>query len=203
MEIVLPQSSLGSFSICPEHRRLLDKIILHEAGHYVIARTFGFKADQIKICFLYQGGQYNCYVTNSTARKLPNQAEIERFLEERILILFSGTMAEALSEGRVDSKTASAALESEGGSNDEGKISELIHLLNNIRHANLDDAEFKNAPLAINSRLKEKAKDMVETEQAVISKFAKELSSKVESGGEEYIFSEEEIESLLAEAYKT
>jgi hypothetical protein len=162
-----------------------------------------FKADQIQICFLDQGGNYYCYVVINTARKLPNQAEIERFLEERILILFSGTMAEALSEGRVDSKAASAALESEGGSSDEGKISELIHLLNNIRHANLDDAEFKNAPLAINSRLKEKAKDMVETEQAVISKFAKELSSKIESGGEEYIFSEEEIESLLAEAYKT
>jgi len=203
MEIIRPESSLGPFPICHEHKQLLEKIVRHEAGHYVIARTFGFKADQLKICFLYQGGQYYSYVANNTARKLRNQAEIERFLEERILILFSGAMAEALFEGKVGNEAARAVLESEGGRNDEGKISELIHLLSNIRHANLDDeVEFKKAPTAINRELWDKARALVEAEQVVISGFTKELASKIESGGEEYIFSEEDVESLLAEAYK-
>lgn len=203
MEIVSPENSLGSFTICPAHKQLLEQIIIHEAGHYVIARSFGFKAHQIKICLLYQGGQYDCYVVNDTARKLQNQAAIERFLEERILTLFSGAMAEALTEGNVGNEAARAVLESEGGRNDEGKISELIHLLSNIRHANLaDDAEFKEAPTAITRELWDKARALVEAEQEVISDFTKKLASKIETGGDEYIFSEEDIEALLAEAYK-
>jgi hypothetical protein len=203
MEIVRPENSLGFFAICPEHKQRLEKIILHEAGHYVIARRLGFQAYQIKICLLYEGGQHDCYVVNNTARKLQNQAAIERFLEERILTLFSGAMAEALTEGKVDNEVAKAVLESEGGRNDEGKISELIHLLNNISHANLaDDAQFKEALTAITRELWDKSRALVEAEQEVILNFTKELASKIEVGGEEYIFSEEDIEAMLTEAFK-
>ena len=203
MEIVIPSNSLGTFSICPEHRRHLENIILHEAGHYVIAKKFGFHANKIKICLLYQGGQYDCYVANNTARKLQNQAAIERFLEERILTIFAGVMAEALIEGKVDTEKARTALEGDGGRNDEGKISELIHILSNIRHANLAiETEFMEAPTAITRKLWDKAHTLVEAEQEVILDFTKRLAAKVEIGGVEYIFSEEDIETLLIEAYK-
>ena len=203
MEVVTPKNSLGTFSICDGHRRDLENIILHEAGHYVIAKNFGFHANEIKIGLLYQGGQFDCYVLTNTARKLQNLATIERFLEERILTLFSGVMAEALIEGKVYNETARTALESYGGRNDEGKISELIHLLSNIRHANLaDEAEFKEAPAAIIKKLWDKALALVEDKQEVIFYFKKGLASKIELGGQEYIFSEEDIEALLAEAYK-
>lgn len=194
MKIVIQENSLGTFALCDEHKLLLEKIILHEAGHYVIARRFGFQTYQIKICLLNQGGQYDCYVVNDTARKLQNKDAIERFLEERILTLFSGAMAEALTEGKVDNEAARVILESGGGRNDEGKISELIHILNNIRHANLaDDAELKDAPRMITRELWDKARVLVEAEQDVILDFTKELASKIETGGKEYIFSEKDI----------
>lgn len=198
MEIVIPEHSLGTFVICPEHRRRLKKTILHEAGHYVIARRFGFGACHIKICWMYEGGLYDCWVCNDTARRLPNSAAIEVFLEERILTLFAGAMAESLTEGKVDSKGALDILMNGGGRSDEGKISELIHLIRNIRHANLaDDDAFKGAESAISTELWDKAQALVEAEHEVIAAFAEELSCSVKRGGEEYIFSEEELQGLF------
>lgn len=203
MERVSHENSLGPFPICPEHKQRLEKIILHEAGHCVIAKKLGFHANQIKICLLYQGGQYDCYVVNDTARRLQNNAAILRFLDERILTLFSGAMAEALTDGKVDNEAARAVLESDGGRNDQGKISELICLLSNIRHADLtNDSDFKDALTSMTIELWDKARVLVEAEQDIISGLSKKLASKIEVGGEEYLFSEEDIEALLVEAYK-
>jgi hypothetical protein len=148
---------------------------------------------------MYQGGQYDCCVGNDTARRLSNHAAIELFLEDRILTLLAGAMAESLNDGKVDTEAAADVLMIGGGKNDDGKISELIHLLRNIRYADLaDDAAFKEAASAITDELWNKARTLVEAEHEVISAFAQELDSKVERGGEEYIFSEEDLQALLS-----
>lgn len=198
MEIVIPEDSLGTFVIYPVHRMRLMKIILHEVGHWVLSRRFGFKVGQIRICWLYEGGQYDCWASNDTARRLLNTADIELFIEERILVLFAGAMAESLDEGKVDSKAACDVLTNGGGRNDEGKISEFIHLLINIRYAFLDDdAVFKKAEIDVTKELWDKTKALVESYHEVISALAEEINSKVIRGGEEYIFSEEDLQTLL------
>lgn len=186
------------FVISPRQREVIDKIGLHEAGHFVVAKKLGVEVGETTMCLIDICNDYDCSVSMNTAQRLPEVSEIDQFLEKRIQVLFAGSMAQSLVKGKVDQGAVESAMKNGEGREDEQKTAELIHLLRNIRHADIvDDNEFREAVMALFRDLWEKARVLVENEHKVISALGNHLSTSVKVGGEKYVFSKEELEAFF------
>lgn len=139
------QGSVDSRPLPPPHVRRIGQ---HEAGHWVVARSFGFEVGAI---VMRLGG----HPTNSKVlpegssrvflqRNLPAVADIATFMRERIQILYAGAVGQALTDGRVDEAIVKEAFESNADI-DVGKAEEYLEMLLNIERG-ADPMMYRSAP---------------------------------------------------------
>lgn len=194
------QMTLGQFEISPRQRQIVEKMGMHEAGHFVVARKLGFEVGETTICLIDIYDNHDCSVLMDTAQRLSDISEIARFLEKRILVLFAGAMAQSLVDGKVDFAAVDGVMKAGEGREDEQKAAELIHLLRNIRHADTaDDNEFQEAVTALSHDLWEKARVLVESEFEAISALGNHFATEVRVGGKYYVFSKEQLDAFLTQ----
>lgn len=187
------------FVISPRQREVVDKIAIHEAGHFVAAKKLGFEVGETTMCLIDIYDTYECSVLMETSQRLPDISDIDQFLEKRVQVLFAGPMAQSLVDGKVDQAAVEHAMKNGEGREDEQKAAELIHLLRNIRYTTTaDDTEFRQVVMTLSQDLWEKARVLVETEYETISVLGNHLAASVKFGGETYVFSKEQLDALIA-----
>ncbi|KAA0978508.1 peptidase M41 [Pseudomonas sp. ANT_H12B] len=121
------------------------QIAHHEMGHYVMARALGFATGGVTLTVTmdlrHHGG-----ASITLARSISSIGAMKEHLEERMMVLFAGAMAQTLpskhsSRKRVDKSKAAAILKGELGSEqDYAKIREIRHLLRNLAYPDTDPA---------------------------------------------------------------
>jgi prephenate dehydrogenase len=75
----------------------LDQIARHEVGHAVVARVLGFKTGAISLMLKAANGDHTACATTPLYTSTPNSADVESYIERRIMVLIAGTMSEAAS----------------------------------------------------------------------------------------------------------
>lgn len=125
-------------TVGPEHRLKIQKLCMHELGHYVVGRDLGAAPTEITITFTGPGN-FLGNTSMSVTRHLATVDEVRQYLEDRICILMGGTLGEHLS---VD-PTSKAPIDEEGwiqnakngyereisSKSDKNKADELLRVL--------------------------------------------------------------------------
>lgn len=170
----------------------------HEAGHYIAAKERGFKTGDITLTVKDNTGSYLAESEIEIHRPIKNLEMLKRYLEDRVIVLYSGVLAEALSIGCINVDTAIKHL-SNGGKNDRSKINESIHLLRNVLHADeTDENEIQNQLNSIESRLWGEAIEFVETQSKAIIKIGAKIAMKLEFLNYSVALSNDEIETIIS-----
>lgn len=163
------------------------QIAHHEMGHYVVARALGFETGGVTLTVTkdlrHKGGASICLV-----RPVASMDAIKEYLEERMMVLFAGAMAQTLpsahaSQKRIDKAKAAAILNGElGAERDDAKIRELRHLLRNIIYPDTQPsssdsimAELKT----INDRLWLRTQEIVEAQADTITGLGERLVNRM------------------------
>jgi len=119
-----------------------------------------------------------------------------KYLEDRVVVLYGGSLAQSLSKGKVDDNVAVSIL-NEGGAVDNAKARELIHLIRNIRHPHITAREEIQSGLdAICSDLWNRAISLIEQDQEIICGLGGRLASELRETQQEFELTEAELETL-------
>jgi len=183
----------------PRHmKELLQRIGQHEVGHWIAAKESGFKTNFLSVKLIDTNGSYEGGSEIILALPTETKKKIVDYLEKRVIILYSGVVAEWLKNDEINIDEAVKSL-TVTAINDSTKVTELCNILRNITHADETDQSKMNETLKlISGELWSKSLDLVIKSKEVIYGLGGRLATEVKSIGKEYRLSKEEIENLPA-----
>lgn len=191
----------------PEHLRdLARRVAQHEFGHYVVARALGFQTGDVSIELTgpIAGNRGQAAVTLQTPTGSLDLAV--DYLSRRVIVLYSGAVAEALPRYGSPSKSVDidSAIEiirnpALGAEQDHAKARELIQVLRNIKHSDTDpeDGGRTQSELdKLDEQLFGRAVELVEAHVDTILGLAGNLSVRVIEMKVPFVITAAELESL-------
>lgn len=123
--------------------------------------------------------------------------DIIKYLEDRVQVLYAGSLAQSLSNSKVDDAIAVKLIHEGGGQNDFAKVRELIRLIINIRYPTAtDEVEIQRGQTEISDDLWGRAIALVEKDHKLICGLGNRLASELKVTEQEFELSETELESL-------
>lgn len=179
--------------IQPHDRERARTLAQHEMGHYVLSKLMGFKTGQVTLDIYgvdgHRGG--STIYLNEPASDLD---AVISYLERRVIVLYAGALAEALSpmqtpERGIDQAKASEIFHSPnmGAAEDQAKVREAIMLLRNIRHQTFcDDEDVQRQLSEIGNRLWARASTLVEQFEDTIVGVACALTQTIDASSAWY-----------------
>jgi hypothetical protein len=172
-------------------------IAQHEVGHYVSARVLGFRTGPISLTVFDFNRAHHATAEITLFCALRDLQSIEDYLERRIIVLYSGALAESLSNGQVDNAIATESLTKGGAKSDFDKVRELIQTLRNIRFPDATIEEEVQANLdALANQLWNKAGEIVTADSAIIEGLGRRLAGDLTHTNEKVTLSHDELEGL-------
>jgi hypothetical protein len=125
---------MSEYADLPEELRTFAcQKLRHEYGHLVSARVMGFQTGEVALKLIGKDRHHRARAELFVHVPLRDTAGIIDYLERRVIVLFSGALAEASSIAEVGGKyVEEQCFKSEGGARDQEKIFELIALHQNI-----------------------------------------------------------------------
>lgn len=119
-------------------------VIVHEMGHYVVAKALGFQVLHLAIHreahrlqrHIFHGAANTAFIS-----PINNDEELETYLKARIMVLNAGSLAQAFDGTTVDAVRL-RSIRSDNGTDDLGKANELFVLFLNRRIAKGLDYEY-------------------------------------------------------------
>lgn len=146
-------------------RSTLVKVIRHEFGHIVAAKTGGFTTGSVTLKKNSAGAAINIMPAVSTIE------EVRSFLERRIVVLYAGVLAESLEKGKITGEPQK--LLETTAADDYSKVRENLRLLTGTYFStNPDRKEFQEKMDAIDDALRKSAMLLVETNAKLIADLA-------------------------------
>ena len=190
---------LISFSQYPSLLRITQDIGRHEAGHYIIGRCLGFKMDYITIELLDFMGAHNGEASVILPQPIATLDTLLTYAENRVQMLYAGSLAEALGPSGINNIVASDILKNKGGKFDFDKIRELIHIIRNIKYpSDATDAESQAHLTAIDEDMLRRTAELVTAEAAIITGLGRRIASEVKEMRHKYTITTATISSLPA-----
>jgi hypothetical protein len=175
----------------------IRRIGQHEAGHYIAARVLGFKVGSISLTITDLLGGHSAGSEITPACPLSGDECIIDYLERRVTVLYSGALAESLSNDIIDNDYALNCIRAGGGKSDYDKARELIQLLRNIKYPNdIAEEEIQSSLDSIDSYIWNKAAEIIQAEHKIIEGIGLRLASEVQHIGEPFVLSSDELDSL-------
>ncbi|MCR4313473.1 MAG: hypothetical protein NUV58_04450 [Candidatus Roizmanbacteria bacterium] len=179
-------------------RSHITRIGQHEVGHYIVARILGFQAGDISLTITDLVGGHIAGSEIELAMGLTTVESIIDYLENRVIVLYAGALAESLTKGRVDNKAAES-IRLDGGKDDDAKARELIRLLRNIKFSDAQtEDEIQKGLYCICDKLWDQAANIVKKDHEIIEGLGSRLASEITHTGKTFILTEGEIKSLPA-----
>lgn len=168
--------------LIPEDLRpLLRQKARHEYGHLISARAMGFPTGEVTLRILSLEGHHIGTSEVMIHQPLREMSAIQDYIERRVVILFSGAMAEAACENDVGGDyVEQICFRNEGAAHDHGKIEELIGL-----HMNVSQPGKMSAHDVIEGRsrlyaeLRRRSAALVKKEYALIADLAAQHEAKL------------------------
>ena len=155
-------------------------IAMHEFGHHVIARLYGFRVGDVNL-EITRGGGHNGQAAIYPATDINKLEDAIDYLEKRVIVLLAGAAAQSINFGKVDTEDFDEIL-CTTASSDYAKIKELLHMLRSIIHTMCDDDAVMQAELtAIEEDLKARCISIVEELHFIIEEAALELTLKIKN----------------------
>lgn len=180
------------------YKRNFYKYGQHEFGHYIAARTLGFETNGVTftITGIPEGHSGECVITLS--KKLTSIEDTVEYIENRIIILYAGSLAESISIGndkKVDHAYARKELLEGGAVNDHAKVRELLRILHNLTSSTElhKEATRKQELNDISDELWIRAVKIVEKEWHIIEGMGERLVEGVKTSYEPFHLSAEDI----------
>lgn len=172
------------------HRERALTVAQHEMGHYVLAKVMGFGTGGVTVeltGFNGSRGASAIYLDQPVS----DLDGVVNYLERRVLVLFAGALAEALSPIHIPKKGIDQPKASEiflgpnlGADDDHSKVREALRLLRNIQHrSQCGEEEVEQQIREIANRLWARASELVERFEDTIVGLAGALSQRLVSGG--------------------
>lgn len=159
----------------------LAQIARHEIGHNVVARILGFDTGEVSIKLLGLEPRYRATSTIIAVRPLGNVEDILNHLENRIVTLLAGVVAEAHSVDNIGNNDIEYALSYGGGEYDHQIIRELVHVVRNIRHPSESGHELVQKGYdKIYRAMRRRCVDIVSQEYELIAGLALKLSARLQ-----------------------
>ena len=179
-------------------RNALCKIGQHEAGHHMTARRLGFKTGEITLTVTDDRGGHEAGAVILPASSLYGVENILSYLNNRVIVLYAGALAESLERGRPNIDHARACLNEKGGEVDNAKARELIHLIRNIKHPDTQSEEDVQCELdLIADKLWQKTTELVVEDHYIIVAIGQKLAAGIDKSGQKSTLSEDELEKLV------
>jgi hypothetical protein len=184
-----------SVSQAPGLKDVIRRVSQHEVGHYIAARICGFKTGDLSLELTDHVGAHKGSSVIELYKLLNNDIEkTKEFIENRIIVLYAGVLAENMIHGNIDTDAAIASLKTTG-ENDFSKIRELLNLFNNIKSSNSTEAQKSLTEIEI--ELWNQAIDMIKQESQLIEGVAGKFASLIKDTHTEYTLSAEDLEKIL------
>jgi len=167
------------------------RVALHEFGHYVAARTLGFRTGEVTIQLHFELGgiAHRGGAKIELAHQLDTTTDVIDYLKKRVVILYAGAVAETLNQhGVVDQRYAVQILHTagQGAEQDHAKARELLHILRSICHPTtdvVDNVTIQSELDALNGDLWLRAVGLVEVNAGTISSLARNLAGRTNRPG--------------------
>lgn len=173
----------------------IENICNHEAGHYIIAREFGFITNGISI-EMRINGYSGVTILEPRTSGINNFTELENYLRRRIKVLYAGVISESYEMGNC-SDYALYEWNSGGGKDDHSKIRELTQVLRNIVYPNTEhEPEAQKELTDLDSELFGQTVEIVSERLKLIRGIASMLSEKVKEYNIKYYLTETEINDI-------
>lgn len=171
----------------------------HEVGHYIAARLLGFKPGAISVTITDLHDGHNASAEVITACALSDKQSIIDYLNRRVIVLYSGVLAESLVDGIVVEEIAHESLATKGGIRDQDKAKELLQLLRNIEYPEaVGDEALQEGLTTINKRLWDKATILVQEEHVIIVGICRRLISEIKYTNTPCELRESELDNMTA-----
>jgi hypothetical protein len=108
----------------------------HEAGHLIAARALGFETGDILLSQTQGGAEIDIYPS------LPTISDAIQFIEDRIIILYAGALAQSMRQKECDPEAAIKLLRTTAA-NDYAKVRELGRTLVGLAHPTCSREDFE------------------------------------------------------------
>lgn len=178
----------------PNHLHdVVRKVALHEFGHYIAANVMGFETDDVAIEMTDWRGGYRGEAGIRLSRGLRTVPEAERYLRDRVVVLWAGALAETLRAEKVSEDDAVKCLRGEAGASDHAKATELLNLLRNLTSPDVSGEKAQAALTELEEEIWLDTVKLVEAEARLISGFASRLAQMVRMTSTRYLLSRSEI----------
>lgn len=179
-------------------RSHIKRIGQHEVGHYIVARILGFQVGDISLTITDLVGGHIAGSEIELAMGLTTVESIIDYLENRVIVLYAGALAESLTKGRIDNEAAES-IRLDGGKNDNDKARELIRLIRNIRFSDAQtEDEIKKGLDYIHNELWNKATNIVANDHKIIEGLGSRLASEITHTRKKFTLTTKEINLLPA-----
>lgn len=177
-------------------QKIAHQVGRHECGHYFVANALGIKAQDIFVKVIDEKGSHHGKTTLLLAMPLSSTAEIQKFILNRMSILYGGAIAESYVSGDVSQDHFETCLQN-GAKGDCDKIQELAQLLRNISYPQSVEDSWATELESLFNKAIAQALKIIEKNIANINTVADKFSNFITTAGAEKRISKFEIESIL------
>ncbi|WP_127481458.1 M50 family metallopeptidase [Achromobacter xylosoxidans] len=178
--------------------KIKNAVCFHEAGHWVVARHFGFKTGEIRITITKDKSFFGHHGSSKIFPRLRSSSKelIEKYLRNRISVLFAGVIAQSLTIENKKENSASDLLHSDG-SDDHKTVYELLYILRGVCHPDEDEDLDGTRLLKLQKECWESSDQIVQKEKIGIATLAHKMAGEISRMNYEYIFDRDKLAGWL------
>lgn len=182
-----------------QDKKRSERICIHEAGHLITSKLFGFKTNGISMLINQRIGHSGEATIILPMENITDNEKLIDYLEKRIQILYAGVIAEFTElNKKFDNNNALKEWKVGGGAIDHAKIRELTHVLRNIKYPNtLIDKEQQNELDLIDSEMFSRTVELIMDNIELIHSVGIALNDKIIHYDIKYYLTELEIQNLI------
>ena len=182
-----------------QDKKRAERICIHEAGHLITSKLYGFKTNGISILINQRIGHSGEATIILPMENITGNDKLIDYLEKRIQILYAGVIAQFTDiDKNFDNENALKEWRNGGGMVDYAKVRELVHVIRNIKFPNTYiEKEQQNELDLIDNEIFIKTVKLIKDKIEIIHNIGYTIKNKIIEYDNKYYLSELEIQNII------